>query len=72
MGTKKGEKRKTARRAYEKTARSGSIQTTFISYRELPRFLLTGRKKGQKGKYYREGMRKARKGFLSGYFRGGE
>tara|TARA_R110000751_G_scaffold95507_4_gene186714 strand:+ start:490 stop:678 length:189 start_codon:yes stop_codon:yes gene_type:complete len=55
---------------YETVARKGTIQRTFISYKAFPRFILTGRKKGQKGIYYREGTTKARKGFLSGYFRG--
>jgi len=58
------------KRNYEKTARSGTIQRTFISYKQLPRFLLTGTKKGSKNIYYREGTSKANKGFLSGYLRG--
>jgi hypothetical protein len=42
---------------------------TFVGWGKLPRFLLTGRKSKSQPLYYREGMKKARGGFLSGFLR---
>jgi hypothetical protein len=53
------------------TGRKGIVgfTRTFVGWGKLPRFLLTGRKSKSQPLYYREGMKKARGGFLSGFLR---
>ena len=69
MGTKKGQVRKTARRAYEPKKKQSGVRTS-VRWNQLPRFLLTGKKMKGYTRYSRRGMKRATGGFLSGFKKG--